>query len=76
MVRHLDPTYEESEKPSGAVPHFFDTIDALGGWKGGLLTVFLVYFLLRLLVFSLVNFFILVYLFTHSPAHSLIHLLF
>ena len=34
MVRHLDPTYEESEKPSGVVPHFFDTIDALGGWKG------------------------------------------
>lgn len=34
MVRHLDPSYEESVKPSGVVPHFFDTIEALGGWKG------------------------------------------
>lgn len=35
MVRFLDPDYEDSLQPSNMfVSHFWDTIDAIGGWKG------------------------------------------
>lgn len=34
MVRHLERDYEMETKPSGLVPHFWDTIEVLGGWKG------------------------------------------
>jgi hypothetical protein len=32
--KHLTHDYELEEKPTGFIPHFWDTIDALGGWKG------------------------------------------
>lgn len=34
MVKHLDHTYEQSEREQGFIPHLFDTIDTLGGYKG------------------------------------------
>lgn len=34
MVKHLDFDYEIEEKPTGLIPHFWDTIEALGGFKG------------------------------------------
>ncbi len=35
MVKHLlEHDYDISEKPSGFIPHFWDTIDALGGYLG------------------------------------------
>jgi len=30
-MKHLTHDYELSEKPQGFVPHFWDTIDSLGG---------------------------------------------
>jgi len=32
-IQHLDHDYELESKPTGLIPHFWDTIDALGGWK-------------------------------------------
>jgi hypothetical protein len=34
MVKHLDHEYELTERPSDLIFHFWDTIDAIGGWKG------------------------------------------
>jgi hypothetical protein len=49
MVKfHLENDYELFERPMGIVPHFWDTIDVLGGWMGltlisvGILAFFLV----------------------------------
>ena len=33
-MRHLDNDYEMQFRPTGFVPHFHDTISAIGGWKG------------------------------------------
>ena len=34
MVKHLDQDYELENPKTGFVEHFYDTIDAIGGWKG------------------------------------------
>jgi len=34
MVKHLENDYELDQKPTGFVPHFWDTIDSLGGPLG------------------------------------------
>ena len=34
MVKHLEADYEVTSRSFGFVSHFFDTIEALGGWKG------------------------------------------
>ena len=34
MVKHLEHDYELESAPTGFVPHFWDTMAALGGWKG------------------------------------------
>lgn len=47
-MKYLDPDYEVDSPPTGLIPHFFDTINVLGGWKGllgisfGVLLFFLV----------------------------------
>lgn len=33
-MKHLDPDYEVDRPPMGLVPHFWDTINVLGGWRG------------------------------------------
>ena len=33
-MRHLDHDYELARPATGFIPHFHDTIDALGGWVG------------------------------------------
>jgi hypothetical protein len=45
MVKHLESDYEMSHKPTGLVPHFWDTIDSLGGMTGlSLITIGFVLF--------------------------------
>lgn len=34
MVKHLESDYEMTHKPTGFVPHFWETIDSLGGTAG------------------------------------------
>lgn len=34
MVRYLDQDYQQASKPTGLIPHFWDTIDSLGGILG------------------------------------------
>ena len=48
MVKyHLESDYEMFEKPTGFVPHFWDTIDSLGGPLGiALLSVGIILFFL------------------------------
>lgn len=33
-MKHLDPEYEVDRPPQGFVPHFWDTINVLGGARG------------------------------------------
>jgi hypothetical protein len=34
MVKHLQPDYFATSRPTGFIQHFWDTIDALGGITG------------------------------------------
>ena len=34
MVKYLEADYDIEGPPQGLIPHFWSTIDALGGWKG------------------------------------------
>jgi hypothetical protein len=55
MVKHLDVDYFQDSRPTGLIPHFWDTIDVLGGSLGlGLITlgVFLFYLLVHYVVQS------------------------
>lgn len=37
MAKYLEHDYDLEQKPTGFIPHFHDTIDALGGYLGLLL---------------------------------------
>lgn len=37
MVKHLEHDYDLEHRPTGFIPHFHDTIAALGGYAGILL---------------------------------------
>jgi hypothetical protein len=37
MAKYLEHDYDLEHKPTGFIPHFHDTIDALGGYLGILL---------------------------------------
>jgi hypothetical protein len=52
-MKHLDPDYEVDRPPSGLIPHFWDTIDVLGGSRGMILLilgVIIFYFLIDYIV--------------------------
>lgn len=46
MVKHLEHDYELTWRPTGLVPHFWDTIEALGGLVGifGLATAVIIFY--------------------------------
>ncbi|RYH24764.1 hypothetical protein EON65_16315 [archaeon] len=55
MVKHLDPDYFVSTRPTGFIAHFWDTIDALGGYKGLFLIsvgVLLFYFIVNYTIYK------------------------
>lgn len=55
MVKHLDPDYFVSKRPTGLIAHFWDTIEALGGYKGLFLIcvgVILFYFIVNYTIFK------------------------
>lgn len=54
MVKHLEPDYFLSQRPTGYLAHFWETIESLGGYIGlGLITfgIILFYFLVNYIIY-------------------------
>jgi hypothetical protein len=54
-MKHLEENYEVSEPPSGFIPHLFESIEALGGWKALALLAIGVTAFYWFLIFSISN---------------------
>lgn len=52
MVRHLESDYELENAPTGFIPHFFDTIDSIGGKKGLCIIAFCLFAFYQIVVYT------------------------